>query len=103
MSSEPRVLTADDAEAAAEVARALQSAMGYPPTTSAPALGEWWSYVELGTGSWAFEADGRLLGFGWVFGRGETPSGSGFVHPDSFGRGIGASLVDRYERWAQER
>ena len=100
---DPRPLTAADAEAAAEVARALEAAVGYPPTTSATSLRELWSYGDLETGSWAFEGDAGVLGFGWVFGRGETPSCSGFVQPEAFGRGIGSSLIDRYEGWAQER
>jgi mycothiol synthase len=100
---EPRPLTRDDAEAAEDVACALEAAVGYRPTTSEAALLDWWSFAELETGSWAFEADGRLLGFGWIFDRGGTPDGSGFVHPEAFGRGVGSSLADRYERWAQQR
>jgi ribosomal protein S18 acetylase RimI-like enzyme len=98
-----RELTLGDAEAGAELVRALQADIGYRPTVNPAEVREWMQWGDLADDSWAFEEDGRLLALGWVFKHGEIVDGGGFVHPDARGRGLGTELVERSEEWARRK
>ena len=98
-----RPLTLDDAEACAELVRALQADIGYRQTASPAEVREWMHWGDLADDSWAFEEDGRLIAFGWVFKHGEVADGGGYVHPDARGRGFGTDVVERSESWARRK
>ena len=98
-----RQLTFEDAEAGAELVRALQVDIGYPPTAQPAAVLEWLRWGDLTDDSWAFEEDGRLAALGWAFEHGEVAEGGGYVHPDARGRGLGTELLERSEAWARRK
>src|SRR5437764_8745471 len=62
-----------------------------------------WRRTDLERDTWAWEQDGRLVGFGILRSRGEELSVNGFVHPDFRGRGLGTAIVRATEARARER
>jgi GNAT superfamily N-acetyltransferase len=96
-----RQVTLADAEAGAELVRALQADCGYRPAVNPSDVRDWLQWGDLEDASWAFEEDGRLLAFGWVFKRGPSADGIGYVHPEARGRGFGTELVGRSEEWTR--
>jgi mycothiol synthase len=98
-----RQLTLEDAEACAELLRALQLDLGYDATAQPAEVREWLQWGDLADDSWAFEEEGGLAAFGSVFQHGEIARGGGVVHPDARGRALGTELVERSEVWARRK
>jgi ribosomal protein S18 acetylase RimI-like enzyme len=98
-----RRLTLDDAEAGAELLRALQEDVGYRPTIRPAEVRDWMQWADLEHDSWAFEEDRRLLAFGFVAEQAGVANGGGFVHPGARGRGLGSRLLELSEEWAGRR
>jgi GNAT superfamily N-acetyltransferase len=96
-----RQLALGDAEAGAELVRAVQADLGYRPTVNPAEVREWMQWGDLADDSWAFVEEGRLLAFGWAFKHGDSADGIGYVHPVARGRGFGTELVERSEAWAR--
>ncbi|MGZ4390061.1 MAG: GNAT family N-acetyltransferase [Gaiellaceae bacterium] len=95
--------TAGDADAVAALLAAYDESQGAPPDTSADDLLAEWAELDLARDAWLFELDGRLAGYGCVFGR--TPerlSTDGYVHPELRGRGVGSRILQLAETRARE-
>ena len=63
---ETRPATADDVDAVADVANALEIALIGHPLITAADIRVWWTSADLATASWLVERDGRLDAFAWV-------------------------------------
>ena len=66
---------------------------------SADDMLDWWRRVDIGSIGVVDEADnGRLIGLGYLRGRGPFAIADYYVHPEARGRGAGSLLVDWGER-----
>jgi ribosomal protein S18 acetylase RimI-like enzyme len=94
----------EDAAAVTELIRAYDEAYGYPPDTDASDLLSEWEEVELDRDAWLFEVDGRLAGYGCVYGRRTVHLDiDGYVHPAFAGGGIGSRIRELGEARVRER
>lgn len=92
-----------DAEAVAELVTAYDAAHDAPPATSADDLRDEWADLDPARDAWLLELDGRLAGYGCVYGTPERLSTDGYVHPELRGRGVGSRIVELAEARARER
>jgi mycothiol synthase len=91
-----------DVEAVVELVAAYDSSLGAPPDASVDDLREEWADIDLERDAWLFELDGRLAGYGCVFGQPEKLSTDGYVHPALRGRGVGSAILRLSEERARE-
>jgi mycothiol synthase len=64
---------------------------------------EWRALSDLDRDAWVVEDGGAIVGYATIEDDGEgTFTADGYVHPDRFGRGVGATLVGLTERRAAE-
>jgi mycothiol synthase len=92
-----RAIDPEDAERVASVFRADEEALrGRPSHLDAGDVRAYWARVDFERDSWLFEEDGDVLGAGWYRPWGETGHGVGGVAQGAKGRGIRASLAERY-------
>ncbi|MCY4731645.1 GNAT family N-acetyltransferase [Natronomonas gomsonensis] len=115
MSVEIREATADDVAAIRDVARdSWYAAYGgvLDPSTVEGALGEYYApdLIEAGVDHddiafFVAESEDGVVGFAsaeqtWAD---EVELHTIYVHPDRWGEGVGAALLDRVQRWATEQ
>jgi len=92
-----------DAPAVAALLAAYDESQGAPPDTSADDLLAEWEELDLARDAWLLELDGRLAGYGCVYGRApERLSTDGYVHPELRGCGAGARIIELAEARARE-
>jgi mycothiol synthase len=96
--------TAADAEVVSALVGAYDSDHGISEEMSVADLREEWAELDLARDAWLIEVDGRLAGYGCVYGRrAERLSVDGYVHPQERGRGVGTAIVRLAEARARER
>lgn len=93
----------EDAEAVAALVAAYDVAHGAPPDTTAGDLRDEWRALDLARDAWLLELDGRLAGYGCLYGRDGRASVDGYVHPELRGRGVGTRILELGEARARER
>jgi len=94
---------AADAAGAAEVVRALESALYGSSTFSRGDLEDEWSHMDLEQDVRVVRDGDRILGYGALHEVGGLRRAEAFVHPESHGRGIGTLLATGLEREAADR
>jgi mycothiol synthase len=95
-----RETTAEDASRVAALISAFDAALSDDPeVTSAQDVRDWW--LRDGDARLVFDGD-ELVGFVFLQRRSERYDGDGYVHPDAFGRGVGAAIVDWIETRSRE-
>ncbi|HEY6017395.1 MAG TPA: GNAT family N-acetyltransferase [Gaiellaceae bacterium] len=95
--------TPADADAVAALLAAYDESKVAPPDTSPDDLLAEWAELDLARDAWLFELDGRLAGYGCVYGRSpERLSTDGYVHPELQGRGVGSRILELAEARARE-
>jgi mycothiol synthase len=94
--------TEHDVSSVTELIGALDSHFLGEPELSERDLLDDWRELDLGNDAWLVELDGRLAGYVALH---TTPHRyvDGYVHPDLWGRGVGASLVHLAETEARRR
>jgi mycothiol synthase len=96
--------TLADADAVGALVAAYDRAHGCEPDMSADDLREEWAHLDLERDAWLLEADGRLAGYGCIYGRGtERLTTDGYTHPELRGRGVGGAILQLAEARARER
>ena len=95
-----RPLTAEDGEAMAEIVGDYDAFhAGAEDRPSAADMLDWWRRVDVGSTGVVDESENaRLIGVGFLRGRGRFSIADYYVHPDARGRGAGSLLVDWGER-----
>jgi mycothiol synthase len=94
---------AADAAAVAEVVAAHERACFGASTYGVADLEDEWRTKNLAEHTWAALDGERLVGYGRVSDRGELWRANASVHPDAFGRGLGAQLAGLLEDEARAR
>jgi mycothiol synthase len=96
-----RPLTAADGETMAKIVGDYDAFhAGAQDRPSADDMLDWWRRVDLGSVGVVDEAENdRLIGVGFLRGRGSFSIADCYVHPDARGRGAGSLLAD----WAERR
>jgi mycothiol synthase len=91
---------AADAAAVTEIVVALESSLyGQSGFSQADLEDEWWELESANDARVVSDGD-RIVGYGVVRKRGEVWRVEGYVHPDAFGRGIGALVATGLEEQA---
>ena len=100
MTLEFRAATDQDAELVADLCNAYERAVAAEPEiVSAEDIRTFWRRESE---EWlVFDGD-TLVGSAYLQRRAGRYDGDGYVHPDAFGRGVGAAVVDRIETRARE-
>jgi ribosomal protein S18 acetylase RimI-like enzyme len=95
-----RPLTAEDGEAMAKIVGDYDAVLGgAKDRPSADDMLDWWRRIDIGSIGVVDEAEnGRLIGLGYLRGRGPFAIADYYVHPEARGRGAGSVLVDWGER-----
>lgn len=88
-----RPARADDAAAVADTVAAHERLIMGSTTYSVSDLEDEWRTIDLATTAWVVEDGGRVVAYGSVEDRGELWRAEGHVHPEAFGRGLGAELA----------
>jgi mycothiol synthase len=98
-----RDVTDADAPLVVHVMNAYDAAFGTGEVVSEHDVrSSWVDLGERGTASLALDADGEPAGYVETFSRGEETTVDGYVHPQRFGRGLGAAFVSLGEQRAAE-
>ena len=92
-----------DADAIAGVVAAHERACRGSSAYSVADLEDEWRTVNLAEHTWAALDGDRVVGYGAIHERGELWRAEGFVHPDVFGRGLGAQLAGLLEAESRRR
>jgi mycothiol synthase len=94
--------TNDDPRAVAALVRAFEAHFTGLPEMSEADLRHEWHELELDRDVWLIELGGELAGYAALYTKPHTYVDA-YVHPDQFGRGVGARLVDLSEAEARHR
>lgn len=97
-----RPATEADAPAVTALVRAFEERLTGRREQSEQDLRGEWDGLDLARDAWVIELDGRLAGYGALYTDPDTFA-DGYVHPDFWGRGVGARLVDLGEAEARRR
>jgi mycothiol synthase len=98
-----RDVTDADAPAVADVMNAYDAVFGTGEVVGERDVRSSWVDIgDTGTASLALDADGAAAGYVETFPRGDEMAVDGYVHPQRFGRGLGAAFVSLGERRAAE-
>jgi ribosomal protein S18 acetylase RimI-like enzyme len=97
-----RPLTEADVPAVTELVRALETHFTGRPEMSTADLSNEWRQLDLERDAWLIELDGTPAGYAALYTKLHTFV-DGYVHPEAFGRGIGARLVELAETEARRR
>jgi mycothiol synthase len=98
-----RDVTDADAPAVAAVMNAYDAEFATGEVVSESDVRSWWVDIgDRGTASLALDAEGVPAGYVEIFSRGDETSMDGYVHPERFGRGLGAAFVSLGELRAAE-
>lgn len=97
-----RAARSEDVDSVAALIAAYDASLDAPPDTTADDLRDEWRELDLTRDTWLLELDGRLAGFGCVYGKPERLHADGYVHPDFRGCGLGARIVELTEARARE-
>jgi mycothiol synthase len=92
----------EDAQAVVDLVRRLDEALLGTSDFTAADLDEEWRRQPPERDAWVVEDGGSIVGYGTVDDRSD-PRADGYVHPDHFGRGIGALLVRSLEHELVQR
>lgn len=99
-----RHATRGDAAAVAELVAAMDVAVQGSTDFTLADLEDEWRELDLARNAWVVvDGDERMVGYGTVEEHGDHWRTDGYVHPDAFGRGVGALLVDELEAEAVSR
>ena len=91
--TKPSAIARDDAAAVSEVVAASESRLYGQTTFSQADLEEEWSELDIERDARVVRDGDRIVGYGVARERGELWRVEGYVHPDSFGRGIGKLIA----------
>jgi mycothiol synthase len=97
-----RAPTEADVPGVTELVRALETHFTGRAEMSVADLANEWRQLDLERDSWLIELDGTLAGYAALYTKLHTFV-DGYVHPEAFGRGIGARLVELAESEARRR
>jgi len=86
-----------DARAVAALAAAMDVAVQGSTDFTLADLQEEWRELDIARDAWVVLDAGRVVGYGTVEEHGDRWRTDGYVHPEAFGRGIGALLVENLE------
>lgn len=92
-----------DAEVVAELIRALDTTFTGQSETAVEDVRREWAQIALERDAWLVELDGRIAGFAQLQLRSDQLLFEAYVHPDVFGRGVGARLAALAEAEAGAR
>ena len=92
----------EDAEAAHAVVAALDARFGADDTWTVEDVLDEWREIDLDRDAWVWERAGRVAACAGVYDRRERADADGYVHPDFFGLGLGAAIVEATEARAAE-
>lgn len=84
---------AGDAAAVADTVAAHERLIMGSTTYSVSDLEDEWRTMDLAANAWVADDGGRVVAYGSVEDRGELWRAEGYVHPEAFGRGLGAELA----------
>jgi mycothiol synthase len=94
--------TEPDAPAVAELVAAFETRLVGEPEMHTSDLLDEWHELDLAKDAWLVELDGRLAGYAALFTKRHVFVDA-YVHPDAWGRGVGARLAELAEEEARQR